>query len=79
MCNDQISPNFCILSINNNNNNNNNNKLDQSNPSCEIFLKEKKQCSNKRKFVWTKGLNHILINIKDNNSLSTIQQTTLAF
>ncbi len=34
-CNDQISPNFCILSKIEK-------QLDQSSPSCEIFSKEKK-------------------------------------
>jgi hypothetical protein len=72
MCNDQISLNFCILSKTKR-------QLNQSRPSYENFSKENKQCSNKSKFVWTKYLNCTLINIKDNNSLSTIQETTLAF
>jgi hypothetical protein len=43
------------------------------------FSRKKKKSSNKRKIVWTKDLHHSLINIKDNNSLSTIQKSLLHF
>ncbi len=54
-------------------------QLQQFNYSNENSLNPKKQCSKRNKFVWTQDLNITLVSIENDNPLSTIKETTIAF